>query len=329
MNKNEKYIDRILEWAKKVGFKEEELVTRFNEYVKETGSEVVAYKKLRTEISDEHGSLLSNATPFYGYIIGDSGLYDRIDNMRQGALRQYENLDTRQKVIDAGRVTEDGTVLDYRKKTRFGQDNPKCGLPLEGTELERDLMAIVSSDPNFEVVRVAKIVGSGEDSAILEGVQCFNWYAFRGTVGKTRADTNIINIYIGAGTKFRPFDTKLTPVELGNKIESLEVSDSILGRLYRDKYDKKPNSQYITIVEGMVAQTFLEPKDNRRSFTIIDEESGEAKNKLRCNISVNIPIVFKIWESLLVFGKLWKSSRTNKYGIEVRGYLPLGLTEVE
>uniref|UniRef100_A0A6M3XD70 Uncharacterized protein n=1 Tax=viral metagenome TaxID=1070528 RepID=A0A6M3XD70_9ZZZZ len=329
MKKNEKYIEKILTWAKKIGYQEEELVSRFNEYVKETSNEVIAYKRLRTELSDEHGSLLSSATPFYGYIIGDSGLYDRIDNMRQSATRAYDNLDTRQKAIDAGRVTDDGTVLDYRKKTRFGQDNLKFGLPIEGTELEKDLMAVISSDPNFEVIRVAKIVGSGDDSAILEGVQCFNWYAFRGTVGKSRADTNVINIYIGAGTKFRPFDTKLTPIELANKIESIEVSDSILGRMYKDKYDKKPNSQYIAVVEGMVAQTFLEPRDNRRSFTIIDEESGEAKNKLRCNISVNIPIVFKIYESLLVFGKLWKSARTNKYGIEVKGYLPLGLTEVE
>jgi len=41
-------------------------------------------------------------------------------------------------------------------------------------------------------------------------------------------------------------------------------------------------------------------------------------------MTVNIPIVFREAESIIILGRLWKSKRTGKYGMELKGYVPLG-----
>lgn len=325
---SEKYLEKILQLSKKAGLKDEEVRNRFNEATKETGSELAAYKKLRVELSEEYGSLSSSGTQFYAYIIGDSGLYDRIENMRNMVTRMLDNPEMRERAIQSGRATEDGTVLDFRKKNRFGKDNPKYGLPLEGQELHKDLLAIVSSDPTFQTVRLAEIPCTDSDIDTIKDVHCFNWYAFRGNIGKIRPESENITVYLSSGTKFRNFTTNLTPVELANKIQTYSLEKNVLEKLYSDKYEKKPNSRFLAVFSGMVEKVFLEPKDNRRSFSLIDESGLEASTRLYCSVNLNIPVVFREFESIVAVGRLWKSRRNNSIGMEVRGYIPLGLVEV-
>lgn len=80
------YIESFNKWSKKSGVSTEELEMRFNKILsEEPGNLKRAKKVLRIELSDEVGSLFSNAVPFYGYFIGDSGMFDWIQRMKDSA----------------------------------------------------------------------------------------------------------------------------------------------------------------------------------------------------------------------------------------------------
>lgn len=98
-----------------------------------------AIKLLRSQLSKVYGSLSAKATAFYGYIIGDSGMWNEVERLKEIAKAIYEK--DRERAIMEGFTTNEGIPLDFRKKLRWG-DNPKFGQILEGEEWRRDLVGV-------------------------------------------------------------------------------------------------------------------------------------------------------------------------------------------
>ena len=318
MEKNR--LESFRKWSEKTGIPVEEIVSRYNAYLQEYKDEAKAFKKIRVEISDEHGSLFSNAVPFYGYLMGDSGLYDWSEIMRERAERLW-NSDRREEAIREGIISPEGLPLDTRR-TRFGRPNPKFGMPLTEPEFQRDLFGVVSSTPDFETVRLAYIIATGENAENFKDIELFKWFRFRATVGKARRDSNVIRLNVGKATKFQEISPDLTPEELANKLEFFDVEEDILSRIYEDKFSRR-GSQYIASFRGDAVELRLEPVRNYRVFYLVSEGEELLATRLKCRVPVQIPVLIHELDKVQVFGRLWRD-RLGHYTIDVKGYIPLG-----
>lgn len=325
MKKN--ILEKIETWAKKTGLTVEELTNRFNGYLEKEKDETRALKLLRNELSEEFGSMSSSATPFYTFLIGDSGMFDWVERMKEKVERMIAN-NRLEEAVQKGYVTPDGQVLDWRAK-RFGRDNPRKGLPLEGFEFERDLFGIVSSDPTFETVRFAEIMATGERAENLKDIELFKFYRFRGNIGSKRSDSNVVRIYPGSRTIFSKYSTDLTPKDLMGKIEYYDLEEGTIEDIYNSIFAKSPRSNRVVALKGEVSRIMFEPRENRRtgrpsrSFILVPEDMELYSKPLYCTVNLNIPIVFRELDSIIAVGRLWKSNRG--YGMEVKGILPLGI----
>ncbi|MEM2260834.1 MAG: hypothetical protein QXK24_00135 [Ignisphaera sp.] len=307
-------------WSEKIDVPVEEIVKQYNKYLEELKDEKKAFKKLRIELSQESGSLASSAVPFYGYLIGDSGLYDIIDNMKQIALNMYNDPERREEAISRGMVTEDGQPLDWRR-TVFGRPNPNFGMPLTGAIYERDLIGIVSSTPDFESPKLAYIIAEGSEATNLQEIELFNYYKFRATVRKKRQPEDPLRLAVGRGTVFRKYETNILPVEIANKIECFPIELETIETIYKDKFEKKRRTSYLASFRGDVNDLSLEPINGFRRFYLVEESSAElAKNSLLVRIPSNIPIIFTELDTVQVFGRLFKT-RNNRFGLEAKAYI--------
>jgi len=322
---NKKILEKINKWSKKTGLKEEELINRFKGFYEKEQDQTRALKLLRNELSEEFGSMASNATPFYVYLIGDSGMFDWVERMKAKVQRMIEQ-GRENEAIEKGYITPEGQVLDWRDK-KFGRDNPNKGLPLEGFEFERDLLGLVSSDPNFERVDIAEIIATGKRAENLKEIELFNFYRFRGNVGKRRRGSNVLRIFPGSGCRFNKYVTDLTPSELVNKIEYYDLGEGVLEELYNNFYKNRPNSSYLVAIKGEISRINFEPREDRRgrrhrSFIMVPEDLDLYEESLFCQLDVNIPVKFRELDPIVSIGRIWKSNRGG-YGLETRGYVPL------
>jgi len=320
---NKKVLEKIQKWSKKTGLKEEELINRFKGFLSKEKDPTRALKLLRNELSEEFGSMASTATPFYVYLIGDSGMFDWVERMKAKVARMIEQ-GRRDEAIQKQYMTPEGQILDWRAK-KFGRDNPNKGLPLEGFEFERDLLGLVSSDPNFERVDLAEIVATGKRAENLKEIELFNFYRFRGNVGKKPRGSNYIRIFPGTGCRFNKYVTDITPAELVNKIEYFELGEGVLKDLYNNFYKTK-GSNYLVAIKGEVSRINFEPRENSRrkyrSYIMVPEDLDLFEESLYCQLDINIPIKFRELDPVVSIGRLWTSNRGG-YGLETRGYIPL------
>jgi hypothetical protein len=302
-----------------------ELKQRYAEFFQKEGSAKIAMNKLKAEVSEENGSLISTAVPFYGYVLGDSGLFDWIDLMSQKSKDMYENPETQNKAVKDGYTTEDGVPLERRQK-KFGRPNEKCGQPLEGTEYERDLYVIASANEDFSNAKLAMLSANNEDATNIKNVDLFKTIKFRANVGKIDATSNMLNLRIGAGTKFRESECKLTPIEIANKVNYIDATQEEIASEY-DIFAKNPKTKYMSIVRGTVSKIYMEPsyntKNPARTIYIMSSEEDIASIMLRVRIPISIPIVIREGEDIQVFGRIWKSFKTGKYTLEAKGYIPI------
>ena len=87
-----------------------------------------------------------------GFIVGDSGLWDKMEQMRSAA-RRFVDKKGIQAAVKAELINEDNKVLDTRKKI-FGKENTNYKKPLK--EKERDstrtlhLVARINGDKNYK-----------------------------------------------------------------------------------------------------------------------------------------------------------------------------------
>jgi len=318
---SKKYIDKMKQWEKKLGIPYKELEDRLKKYIEEHKDLKKAWRKFRVDLLCEEGSLVSNATPFYGYLIGDSGIRDRIEELKEIALKMY-NSDRQQEAIERGMVSPDGVPLDWRTKNRFGQPNPRKGLPLEGSEFVRELYAVASSTPDFERPFLARIVAYGENATNMKQIQLFKFYKFRANVGRKPRESNIITLNVGRATLFREYPSEITIEEIVNKLPVNDLDSLFLEEEYKNHYENKSRTSYLSLVRGVVGPVYLEPRNNYRSFRMISEDEDETTPW--CRIPVTVPITFKRGDELIVLGRIWKSRRDGSYGLDVKGYIFIG-----
>jgi len=317
----EKYTKLLDKGSKKWGVKKEELSNLLTSYYNEVNDWSKAWRRLKVEMSAEAGSFLSSATMFYAYLIGDSGMFDWIERMRQKALAMYNDPERREEAISKGYVTIDGTPLDWRDK-KFGRDNPQKGLPLEGEEFERDLFAVISESPDFSNVEVGRVIALGDSAENMKDIELFKFYKFRATRRKRSRPDLPLQLNVTSVTKFREIDPGITPGELANKIPYLDVDEHIIFEEYKEKYLNKPRSSLFSSIRGVVQEISTSPVKNRRSFAIVStDEEDFAEWGLVCRMSVNIPVIFKVNDEVQVFGRIWQSRRSGKFGVDVQGYL--------
>ena len=118
----------------------EELVTMFNDQigkltgkVPESGLKGFAISGVKNEIRKDVKRAAfvpkAEASPVIGFIVADTGLWDKIGNMIQAAQAYVKRTSIATAVRD-GYINGDGQVLDTRKKI-FGKPNKDYGTPLK------------------------------------------------------------------------------------------------------------------------------------------------------------------------------------------------------
>jgi len=93
------------------------------------------------------------ASRVVGFIIGDSGHWDKIGSMI-GQAKAYIKKHSIPEAINAGYINGDGAFLDTRQKL-FGKPNPNYGVPLSGKEVDSTrtmyLCARIGDDETYKI----------------------------------------------------------------------------------------------------------------------------------------------------------------------------------
>jgi len=248
-----------------------------------------AYYRLLAEVSKEVEAITtSKAVMYQGYIIGDTGIKNLAEFMRNKALKMYNDPTTREDAILLGLTDEKGTVLDPRK----GVKGPR---PLPEKILLRTLYTVII-DTKTKIPRLA-ILELTNKTVNVEP-KLFVPCRFRANPSKTKTD--YIRLRSSKYTKFEEIDMDV------NIIETLKQSLEIipLRRLETWYHEHKSNRFAIVGIEGIVRDLNLEPNifTGSRRMDILETEE-DLLEPLRCYVPSHLSINFGEYSKVIVIGR--------------------------
>jgi hypothetical protein len=260
-------------------------------------------RSLRAQL---RGERLSTAAHFNGYILGDRGVYDRVQRLRNEALAAFQR-DAKQAMMD-GLIdmspSGDPIVLDTRD-TMFGRPNARKGKPLMpennrtiyGVAVKRDDS---SGLPKIFRLSVRNSVATDQTPPLYKPV------TFRANIGEESAELNLRH---SNRTRWRSYDGEIKPIE--------EVLDSPLLDGYAFKLNKledaaqKCDGDWSFFVASVGDVLAIGNKTDRGSLalTITDDSLGPEETR-----TVWVPehladsIDFGVGSRIVTFGRVRESS---------------------
>jgi len=300
--------EKLKKWSDRTGIPFEELKQVYRSLVDEIGSKTKALRELRIRLSEEIGSLRSPATPYYIFVMGDTGVYDFVEVLRERARRWYEG-SYREQAIAKGLINEDGEPLDRQGNVITGQD------------YRRDLFVAYSQDEGFSSPKLAWVTLYGEDQKLE-----FNHGSFYKIRLNGRTDRQLPRLSKGRGTFVREVDLKASAEDISTALGCFPLSERSIESLL--KASQKPP---VYSFKGIAKYLKLDPFNGNRAFRLYPNESDEELPNLYvfCRIPAATLITFRELDEIHVFGNLWKGSRNNgSYNLDVYGYITLPFKEV-
>ena len=302
--------ERLDKLAEETGFPIEEILEIYNEKLsilkeKYQKKEVRPLACRQTVIAVKWTiKQLKDVPPRYIYIVGDSGVRDRVEDIRRKAYRLWEQ--EPEKAVAQGLMTPDGMVIDTRKKV-WGKDNPNYGMPLPDNihAYERHLVGIVSDTPDFEECQIGVIRAYDKRVEELKTVKLWRTYSFRAREKTTEDSTERVFNY-NVGTRFIEIPNPYEPEELLNKIEIYEVNN--VPSLFK-AYQKKKKRPIVPV--NVIVWRVSEGKNN----VFVEPDSTDTvimfPNFIPVNFTEGMEVVF--------FGRIGKWRE--KYRINAMGYV--------
>ena len=306
-------VTQLLEkWSKKTGVTLKTLQKQYEKYLNETKDEKKALRQLKLEL-EQNSSLLVRGDTYYGFIIGTEGIVDIVQQMRESILRQAENPERREELIAQGKLSPDGEVLDYRRKT---------GEPLRGEEPFCRMLAIVSSVPEFTEAKLVYLEARDGGVQSIKDLKLWQFYKFKANKGKKQRDGLDKLVVSKPAYRFQPIQVEYKPIEIVNHYLTVYgVSESI--DLYFQAIEGS-KERPILGVKGVVSEIDLDVRYNKRRFALTEEEEiaveDDLDSYLICRIRECMPITFSRGDDLVVFGR-FRTDRKQNFFLDVEGYV--------
>jgi hypothetical protein len=294
------YFTKAENVGRKIGKTGEEVLKMFEERLagvpKDAKMYENAWKKLILDLADSFGTMNSNATPYYIYLMYDEGIKDSLEVWKRIAVHK-------------GMVDENGNPLDCREKV-FGKPNDNYGLPFGEPEYERNLYCIVSKDKDFDKIQVGKLRATGVNCNFT--IEQSEFYTVRLTEAHSK-EMPAWNI-VGA-SKFEKHVPAITLQEIANKITTTKIADlPAIAEMY-----PKDWQQPLTAIRGVVSR--IGNEYSGKDFRIIDVIDSDTFNQISMYTPSKLPISFLKGADVVAVGKVFKGKNS---GIMLRclGIIP-------
>ena len=308
-------LKRIEKWAAKLGLEKTELVKRYEALYSNLLDYNSALRQLKLQLERECGSLLARGEVYYAYLCGTEGVVDMVQKMRESVLRQAQDPAKRELLIQQGKLTPDGTVLDYRKKT---------GEPLQGEELLCRMLAIVDTDPQFNSPRLALVEARDTGVSVVSDLELFNFYKLR--VNKARKQRSDCLRLTVPNNNYKAFPYTPSEVfdirEVVDRLPVYPVSDA--QSVYSSLEASQSTKNYV-MLQGMVSEMDLEVRYNRRRLALSDPEdlALDVTDYVEVRLRETVPVKCNLGDEIVAIGRLKLGKRGNLV-LDSDGYIPLG-----
>lgn len=253
----------------------------------------------------------AKAVGLVGFIIGDSGLWDKVKQM-QDAAKRYNDKYGIQATLEANLINGDNQVLDTRKKI-FGKENPNYLEPLEKM-VNGKLLKVVDKTRTLHLI--ARLNGSEEykygtiqtnDPSLAVGWGKVKFYTPCQGFGIVKEDPEGVN-----GFKLNSSQAEDTTSVFKAVTEDMDVDkifmDTVLPEIVAVGGVEKFHEQYkdvygaIVFVRGMVAWI---NRDRPSPFGDIKMGlmDGETSDMVTVSIPENVVADFGEQSEVIVFGR--------------------------
>mgnify|MGYP000619079502 CR=1 FL=1 len=310
MNSVEK---KLKELSKKSGYPLDEIEEIYREkyeklkkkYSDEAQLRTKAYRQTLIQLKRE-ARFLEGVPTRYVYVIGESGLVDRLDRIRRKAL----NMELEEAVAQ-GLMTPDGKIIDTREQV-YGKPNPNYGSPLPDSmhSYQREIYGIVSDNPSFEECQLCVIRAFDERAEKMEHIPIWRTYAFRAR-DKTKEGTPYRVFNVAAATRFSEIPDPVDPVDLLNKFDLRELHE------IADIYKACERSKYRHVVPIL---GYLENAVPREESVLVFISNGTWEgDSVMCIFPPAYPVEAEQGDEIAVFGSVRK--QRDEYRIDAWGYM--------
>jgi len=309
-----KEIKKLLrELSRKSGYPLEEIENTYNEKLKRLREkynnrddiEQLAYRQTLMQLKRE-ARFLEGVPTRYVYVIGESGLEDRLDRIRRRAMNM-----PLEEAVAQGLMTPDGKVIDTREKV-YGKPNPNYGSPLPDSahSYERDIYGIVSDSPSFEDCQLCVIRAFDKRAEEIGHVPIWRTYAFRAKE-KTPDGCPYRVFNYAAATRLTELPEAVDPIDILNKLDLRELHE--IEEIYK-AYEKSDYRAVVPIV------AYFENAVPREESVLVFVSNGTWEGEpIMCIFPPAYPVEIEQGDEIVVFGSVRK--QRDEYRIDAWGYM--------
>jgi hypothetical protein len=315
-------LKRLQDLAKRNKVPFEEVMQKFNETKETIKSDRLAVTSVmnsyrRTKSFQQVAGKKSNIVTLYGFIIGDMGLFDKADQMRN-KVKGYINKNGIQAAVEAQLINESNEILDQRQQI-YGRDNPNYLEPLS-PELHlrsRTLLMIARKNGDKEFKRGTIHT---EDNRLAKGWEKVKFYTpcqvpvnlkeesdkdFKANSSSAEETTSVFKA-IKEDMDIDKIIKEVTEKEL-TAIEGVEKFHED----FKDAWDRS------IVIKGAVAWVSIDRPTPFGSVWMQIMDPDNEENAVRCMIPSHLSIDFGEGSEVIVFGK----TRVSKYKDQESGKL--------
>ena len=237
-----------------------------------------------------------------GFIVGDTGIWDKIKTIRDAASRYAEKYGI-QAAIEAQLINGDNQVLDNRKQM-FGKPNKQLGYPLKPNQVERTrtLYVVMKASGASEYKFGSLQTNDSQLSLGWNKIKFFTPCQVYMTIKEETKDEFKANTSVAEDTKsiFKAVNEKLNVEEIFDKVVGTKLTKMPnLEREYeliKDAWDRK------VFVKGIVSRINFDRATPWGSVKMgLMSEDGEYE--VTVDLPEQVPKVFGEGSEVIVMGK--------------------------
>jgi hypothetical protein len=267
--------------------------------------------ELRKQVRREEFVPKAKAVAITGFIIGDSGIWDKADTIRNEAKRYVEKYGL-EAARDAGYITGDNQVIDRREKI-YGRENPNVGKPLdEKLKLRSRTLHLIAKKNGDKVYKYSTL--QTNDNTLALGWNKILFERMAQTFGILKEDTKTEMMFNSSQaedtqTIFKAINDETDVAKLYMEIVSpmLTKIDNVEKQheLTKDAWDRH------IFVRGIVTWIGRDRPSPWGSIMmgLMDSESGA---EVRISVPAHLAINFGELSEIIVLGKTRRTKQKNQ-----------------